>query len=142
MKLLIINIFVLISSVCYSQNAEVNLEGSIFTGTATEITSPDADRMPMVYNETIKFIGDKIHSNVFDLYSAGNCSYMAVIDDRRMIALTVVNLQFVSDGVSEGKSVLIKFNGNIIGNNMLTGNMTVIYPDSSEVNFSIISERK
>lgn len=142
MKILIINFFVLIASVCFSQNSEVNLEGSIFTGTASEITSPDADRMPLVYNETIKFSGDKIQSDFLDKYSAGNCSYSAVVDERRMIAVTVVNLQYVSEGVIEGNKVFLLFNGNIIGGNTLTGILTMINSDSSEIKFSIVAEKK
>ncbi|HMS33752.1 MAG TPA: hypothetical protein PKC91_06665 [Ignavibacteria bacterium] len=142
MKILLLHAFLLAASISFAQGAEVNLDGNIFKGTASEITPSDADRMPVVFRETIIFSDGKIDSELMKIYSAGKCSYTAVTDDRRMIAMKVVNVQFISDGFTDGKNVTLKFNGNLIGENMLSGNLTVLYPDNSEVIFSVIAEKK
>lgn len=142
MKIKLLYALLLAASMSFAQGAEVSLDGNIFKGTASEITPSDADRMPVVFNETIIFSDGKIDSEVMKIYSAGNSSYTAVTDDRRMIAMKVVNVQFLSDGFIDGKNVTLKFNGNLIGDNMLSGNLTVLYPDNSEVNFSVIAEKK
>ena len=141
MKALIFSVYIFIASMSFAQGSDVNLDGNIFTGTASEITSPDVDRMPIVQNESISFSEGKINSDVLKIYSADNCNYIAAIDDRRMIAMKVVNVQYSSEGTIDGKNVTIIFNGNIIGDRMLSGNLTVKYPDNSEVNFSIIAEK-
>jgi hypothetical protein len=141
MKTLIFSVYILITSMSLAQGSDINLDGNLFTGTASEITSPDVDRMPMVLNESISFSEGKINSDVLKIYSADNCKYTAITDDRRMIAMKVVNVQYNSEGIIDGKNVTIVFNGNIIGDKMLSGNLTVKYPDNSEVNFSIIAEK-
>lgn len=141
MKIKMLFVLLLFASISFAQTEEVNLDGNVFKGSASEITPADVDRMPVVFDETFIFSGGKIESEVMKIYSADKTGYAAFTDDRRMIAMKVVNVRFSSEGFIDGKNVTLQFNGNIIGDNMLSGNMKVIYTDNSEVNFSIIAEK-
>jgi hypothetical protein len=54
-----------------------------------------------------------------------------------MIALTVVDVKFSTKGTINGSSVSIGFQGNLIANSVLSGNLSVKYTDDNEVNFTI-----
>ncbi len=142
MKILIFLAIVCISKTGFAQFTDADLNGTEFYGTATEVTSPDTDRMPIVLNEKIRFDSRKVNSEILKIYSADNCSYTAVIDDRRMMAFKVVNVQFFSPGIIDGINVNIEFSGNIVGDKRLYGYLTVKYPEQREVNYIISTESK
>lgn len=140
MKILIFLAFVYIADTGFSQDLNADINGYVFNGTATEVTSPDVDRMPVVFSETIRFDDGKVNSDILKIYSADNCDYTAITDERRMMAFKVVNVQFFTTGNIDGINVNIEFSGNIIGDKRLYGNMCVKYPDSREMNYTINAE--
>ena len=140
MKILIFLALVCISKTGFAQFTDADLNGTEFYGTATEVTSPDIDRMPVMLNEIIRFENGKVNSDFLKIYSADKCFYTAVIDDRRMMAFKVVNVQFFSLGILDGINVNIEFSGNIIGDKRLYGNMTIKYSENRVENYTISAE--
>ena len=140
MKILIFLALVYIADTGFSQDLNADINGTVFNGTATEVTSPDVDRMPVIFNETIRFVDGKVDSEILKIYSADNCNYTAITDERRMMAFKVVNVQFYSQGIIDGINVNIEFSGNIIGENRLYGNMCIKYPDSSEMIYTVSAQ--
>ena len=140
MKILIFLAFVYITDTGFSQDLNADISGTVFYGTATEVTSPDVDRMPIVFNETIRFDDEKVYSDILKIYYADKCNYTAITDERRMMAFKVVNVQYFSKGIIDGINVNIEFSGNIIGENRLYGNLCIKYPDSREMNYTVSAE--
>jgi len=140
MNILFFLAFVYIADTGFSQDLNADINGTVFYGTATEVTSPDVDRMPVIFNETIRFDDGKVDSEILKIYSADNCNYTAITDERRMMAFKVVNVQFYSQGIIDGINVNIEFSGNIIGENRLYGNMCIKYPDSSEMIYTVSAQ--
>ncbi|MCY7361798.1 MAG: hypothetical protein LH629_06980 [Ignavibacteria bacterium] len=120
------------------------LNGKIFYGTATEVTSPDVDRMPKVYDEIITFQDGKLNCETIKNFSDAieENYYSAAIDDRRAVALTVVNFNSVIKANLNGAPVTIDFTGNVIGNSRLNGILIISNPDKCEVKFLIEAQRK
>lgn len=134
----IILIIVFFTSISISaQTTDANLNGMVFRGKATEQTPPDVDRMPLVYDEVIRFENGIINCEVLKVYSANDCKYSSVIDDRRMIAVKVINFNSSSVGNIDGSEVRIEFNGSIYADIKLSGELIIKYPDNSEVKFLI-----
>ncbi len=138
MKTLISLIIILISfSGLTISAADDDLNGKIFYGKATEITPPDIDRMPRIYDEVIKFENGKLFCETFRNYSDADSYYSSAVDDRRAIAYKVILFNSSSTGYFNGEPVSIEFTGNIIGNTRLNGTVTVRFPDTSEIKFII-----
>ena len=138
MKTLISIIILLISfSGLTMSQADDDLNGKIFYGKATEITPPDIDRMPRIYDEEIRFENGKLYCETFRNYSDADSYYSSAVDDRRAIAYKVIVFNSLSTGYYNGESVSIEFTGNIIGDTRLNGTITVRLQDSSEIKFLI-----
>ncbi len=138
MKTLISIIIILISFSGFTISAaDDDLNGKIFYGKATEITPPDIDRMPRIYDEVIKFENGKLFCETFRNYSDADSYYSSAVDDRRAIAYKVTVFNSSSTGYFNGEPVSIEFTGNIIGNTRLNGTVTVRFPDTSEIKFII-----
>jgi len=120
------------------------LNGKVFYGTATEVTSPDVDRMPKVYDEIITFQDRKLYCETIKNFSDAieENYYCAAIDDRRAIALTVVNFNSAIKANLNGVPVTIDFSGNVIGDSRLNGILIITNPDKSEVKFLIEAQTK
>lgn len=127
------------SQIIKTNKNDDELDGKTFTGTATEITPPDIDRMPIVYNETIVFQGGKLICESFKKYVDSNSDtfYNSEIDWRRAIAYTVVNFNSSVSGNVSGETVNIEFSGTVIAYKNLSGNLIIRYPDEREVTFFI-----
>lgn len=136
-KIVLILFILTISKISLAQNSAADLNGKIFRGTATEITSPDIDRMPVVYDELIRFENGKLFSQVLNIYSANDCSYTSAVDDRRMIALKVIEFNSEAAGKADGKDVSVNFSGNVFGDAKLSGTFVIKYPDGSEIQFLV-----
>lgn len=134
--------FVQKSQVIKNNNSDDELDGKTFTGTATEITPPDVDRMPIVYNETITFQDGKLSCDSFNKYADASTDifYNSEIDGRRAIAYTVINFNSFAKGNINGENVSLEFSGNIIAYKTLSGNLIIRYPDEREVKFFIQAE--
>lgn len=137
MKDLIVLFIFLMSMNVSAQTSESNLNGMVFRGTATEQTPPDIDRMPIIYDELIRFENGKINSEVLKVYGANDSKYSSELDNRRMIALKVVNFESSSAGSVDGTDVNIEFSGSIFADLKLSGDLVITYPDKSEVKFLI-----
>ena len=134
----IIFIIVFVTSInIAAQTTDSNLDGMIFRGKATEQTPPDIDRMPLVYDEVIRFENGIINSEVLKVYSVNDSKYSSEADLGRMIAVKVVKFNTSSAGNINGSDVIIEFNGNIYADLKLSGDLIVRYPDKSEVKFLI-----
>lgn len=122
-----------------SKTNDKELDGKTFTGTATEITPPDIDRMPKVYNETISFQDNKLICESFKNYIDSNTDvfYESAIDDRRLIAYTVVNFNSSAEGYINGEKVNLELNGSVIAYKNLSGTLIIRYPDKNEIKFFI-----
>ena len=142
MKIIIFIIFILSAQFAFSQNSDASLNGKIFTGTATEIISPEMSRKPVVYNDVIRFDNGKIYSDLFNVYSADDCDYTSKVDERRMIALRVISFSSAATGTIDGKNVTLVFNGEVIGDVTLSGVLTIKYPDKREVSFDVSAASK
>ncbi|HMS65945.1 MAG TPA: hypothetical protein PKD83_11915 [Ignavibacteria bacterium] len=120
-------------------NNDSELDGKTFTGKATEITPPDVDRMPIVYDETISFRDGKLFCESFNKYAdaPSDINYTSEIDYRRAIAHTVVNFNSTSAGIVNGESVNLEIKGSVIAYKNLNGTLLITYPDKSEVKFLI-----
>ncbi|MBK8554216.1 MAG: hypothetical protein IPL53_25470, partial [Ignavibacteria bacterium] len=55
MKVLILLIFFLAIRVSVAQNNDADLNGKEFIGTVTEISNTDADKLPLVFNDILRF---------------------------------------------------------------------------------------
>ena len=138
MKILFSIIILLISfSGLTMSQADDDLNGKIFYGKATEVTPPDIDRMPRIYDEVIKFENGKLFCETFRNYSDADSYYSSAVDDRRAIAYKVIVFNSSSTGYYNGESVSIEFTGNIIGDTRLNGTVTVRFQDNSEIKFAI-----
>ncbi len=117
--------------------ADDDLNGRIFYGKATELTPPDVDRMPRIYDEVIKFENGKLFCETFRNYSDADSYFTSYVDSRRAIAYKVVVFNSTSTGYYNGESVEMDFSGNIIGDTRLNGTITIRYQDNSELKFLI-----
>jgi len=140
MKYLLVLILLFCFKLSSAQFKEVNLNGQVFKGTATEILPPDSDRMPQMYDELIRFVNEKVYSDILNIYSSEESAYSAQTDERRMIALEAASVHFKTKGAKDGLNVILEFNGNLFGEKNLNGILTVKYPDNSEINFKILTE--
>ncbi len=127
----------LTAGISSAQNSEANLNGKVFKGRATELTPPNVDRMPRVYDEYIRFDNGKIYSEIFKMYDVKDCNYLAAVDDRRMIALKVETFNAGSTGKFEGQNVTLEFSGSVIGDKELSGTIIIRYADDSEIKFLV-----
>lgn len=137
MKIIILTMILLSAGISLSQDNNVDINGNIFHGKATEITPPDVDRMPQIYDETILFQNGKLECETFKKYRAGESAYSSYVDNRRAIAMEVICFRTSSSGIINGQPAVINFAGNIIGRQKLNGTITIIYNDNSETNFII-----
>ncbi len=137
MKYIILFLISLMYGTILAQSSDADLNGMVFRGKATEQTPPDVDRMPMVYDEYLRFIDGKIYSDLLKIYSADSCSYTSKVDDRRMIAVKVISFSSVTSGNMYGQDVNIEFSGDIFADLKLSGNLIIKYPDGSEVKFLV-----
>lgn len=136
-NLILLLIILIVSKISFAQSSDADLNGKIFTGTATEITPPETDRMPVVYDEVIRFENGKIFSKLLNIYSSEDCVYTSAVDERRMIALKVVEFSSNATGKADGKDVQVNFSGNVFGNSQLSGTFVIKYPDDSEIQFLV-----
>lgn len=123
-----------------SQSAEVDLNGSRYRGKAIEETPPDVDRMPLTLDEMIIFENGKISGEVMKRYSLTECNYTAVIDDRRMIAVKVVNFSSECNGVYNGETVAVKITGSIYGDLWMTAEILISNNGKQEFKFDLTGE--
>jgi len=123
----------------FSQTS-VDLNGSRFRGKAEEQTPPDVDRMPIVMNEIINFNNGVISSEVFKKYTVTECKYSAEIDERRMVAVKVVNFNSECQGVYGNENVTLKFTGSIYGDLWMSGDIIITTADNSEIKFLVTGE--
>ncbi|MFZ1323429.1 MAG: hypothetical protein WAT71_17900 [Ignavibacteria bacterium] len=123
----------------YSQTS-ADLNGSRFRGKAEEQTPPDVDRMPIMLVELIIFADGKISGEVLNKYSVSECSYSAEIDERRMIAVKVINFISECQGVYENENVTLKFKGSIYGDLWMSGDIVITTADYREIKFLITGE--
>ncbi len=136
MKILIL-LFLAISFKFSAAQTVQDLNGYTFTGTATELTPPDVDRMPLYYNESIRFENGKIYSDVLKKFSINESDYTSEIDMRRMIAVKVVSFKSTGVGKMGGEDVSIEFSGEVYGDAKLSGELKIIYSNNNEVKFII-----
>lgn len=137
MKVITVLIFFLTVNFSFAQNADADLNGQAFIGTVTEIPNTDADRLPLVVNETIRFDNGKIYSNLLSRYSAIELPYTSEVDGRRMIALKVILFNAHYSGIGYDNEIDIEISGEVIGDKSLSGIITVKYKDKKEVKFKI-----
>ena len=135
-KIFLIMIF-LYAGISYSQEESADLNGKIFHGTAVELTPPDVDRKPLIYNETIIFEDGKLKCETYGKYGAADSYYTSRIDGRRAVAMQVINFSSQTSGNTENHTASIDFNGNIFGGTKLNGMITIRYSDGNEVKFII-----
>lgn len=115
-KVLYITIFVALAmSGSVAQDSSAGLNGRQFRCRITEITPPDVDRMPMVYDEVISFEAGKLVSNFMKRFIYEDVPYSAGIDERRAVAFTVVNFEAQGNGTKGDSPVSITYTGNIAG---------------------------
>lgn len=123
----------------YSQTS-ADLNGSKFRGKAEEQTPPDVDRMPVVLDELVIFADGNISGEVMKKYSVSECKYSAEIDERRMVAVKVVNFNSECQGVYGNENVAIKITGSIYGDLWMSGDIIITTADRSEIKFYITAE--
>ncbi len=119
-----------INNAAHSQ--QLNFNDKIFNGRLTEITPPDVDRMPKVFDETIRFSGDKVFSHFLKNFSVDECPYYMEVDGRRAVAVDVWIMKFSAEGMKDGKKVSIEFSGDVMAHDTFSGELTIKYPDNSE----------
>ena len=98
-----------------AQDNSAGLEGRQFKCRISEITPPDVDRMPMVYDEVITFEAGRLVSDFMKRFISEDVPYSASIDDRRAVAFTVVAFEAQGNGTKGDSSVSITYTGNIAG---------------------------
>jgi len=131
----IIILILIITSECFAGLRNDDLEGKSFSGTATEITPPNIDRAPIIYEEFIKFENGKFYSNIFKKFLINECAYAASEDDKRAIALRVISFIASASGKSsDGQDVYVEIAGSVLGETGMTGTIIIHYPDT-EVKF-------
>ncbi len=114
--ILLLMIFVaLATSGSIAQDSSAGLEGRQFRCRITEITPPDVDRMPMVYDEVITFKTGRLVSDFMKRFINEDVPYSASIDDRRAVAFTVVTFEAQGNGTKGDSPVSITYKGNIAG---------------------------
>lgn len=111
---------------------QLNFNEKTFRGRFTEITPPDVDRMPKVFNETISFTNDKVLSDFLKGYDVGEVTYLMEVDDRRAVAVDVWVLKFSADGTRDGEKVHFEFQGDIMSHDHLSGELVIAYPDRTQ----------
>lgn len=143
-KITLFSIFTLILIFFSIENSypqtSTDLDGSKFRGKAEEQTPPNVDRMPIVMNELIVFADGKISGEVLKKYSLSDCSYSAEIDERRMVAVKVVDFVSECQGVYGNENVTLKFTGSIYGDLWMSGDLVITTSDNSEIKFYITAE--
>lgn len=127
----------LYAGVSFSQEESADLNGKIFRGTAVELTPPDVDRKPLIYNETISFEDGKLKCETFRKYGAADSYYSSKVDGRRAVAMQVINFSSQSSGSIDNLSAGIDFNGNIFGGTKLNGMFTIRFSDGNEIKFIV-----
>lgn len=135
MKSLIFLIAIFPFAILHGQNSELN--GMIFKGTATEITPPDVDRMPVFFNITLIFENGSLRTDAAANYSINESAYSSEIDGRRMIALKVVNFKANTSGSINDENANIEFSGEVYGDAKLSGVMTIKFHDDRKVKFNL-----
>jgi hypothetical protein len=119
-------IIALTSSGGFSQSDQfAGLNGRQFICKITEITPPDVDRMPMFYDEVIRFEGGKISSDFLKRFIAEDVPFSATVDDRRAIAFTVVEFSASGNGQKGDSPVSITYKGNVVGYIGLNGEIEI-----------------
>ena len=116
MKVLYITIFVALAmNGSFAQDSSAGLNGRQFKCRITEITPPDVDRMPMVYDEVISFEAGKLVSNFMKRFINEDVPYSAGIDERRAVAFTVVTFEAQGNGRKGDSPVSITYTGSVAG---------------------------
>jgi hypothetical protein len=113
------------TSSVYAQDNSAGLNGKQFRCRITEITPPDVDRMPMVYEEVIAFEGGKITSDFLKKFITDDVPFTASIDERRAIAFTVVEFEASGNGTKGESPVSIAYKGNVVGYVGLNGEILI-----------------
>lgn len=137
MKNLFLILFLVLAVNIYAQNSDDNLNGKVFIGTATEITPSDVDRMPVIYNEVISFQNGKMICESFKKYNITESNYTYAVDERRMTAMKIGNINSETSSLINGENVSLDFKGNIAGDTRLFATLTIRYSDNSEMKFQI-----
>lgn len=125
MKLIFcIAVFFALITEAFSQN-DAGLNGREFKCRFTEITPPDVDRMPKYFEETVYFEDGKLSFGFLKRYDSGSVPFSAEIDERRMVAFTVVNFSSSGDGKAGDFPVSITFDGSVLGYVGLSGELRI-----------------
>ncbi|MBK8982756.1 MAG: hypothetical protein IPM38_10660 [Ignavibacteria bacterium] len=138
--LFIILIYLFVSENSFPQLIQEDLNGGRFRGKIAEETPPDVDRMPQVFEEMITFENGKISGEILNKYSVNNCSYSAVIDERRMVAVKVVNFNSECQGSIDGENVIITITGEIYADLWMAGDIVIRVKDKPDIKFTISAE--
>ncbi len=140
MKVLTVILFLLTLRLSIAQNADADLNGKVFSGTATEIIQPDADKLPLMLDETIRFENGNIYFNLLSGYSSVKLPYTSEVDNRRMIAVTVITFSSNYSGIINGKEVYIEFSGEVLAYKNLSGNFIIKFSGGRELKYQIIAK--
>ncbi len=124
--LILVGSFLLMSETeVNAQDNSAGLNGKQFKCRITEITPPDVDRMPMVYEEIISFDNGMLKSDFVKKFTSSDIPFTASIDGRRAVAFTVVVFNAGGNGNRGNDPVSITYNGNVIAYAGLSGEILI-----------------
>ncbi|MBK9334325.1 MAG: hypothetical protein IPM96_18420 [Ignavibacteria bacterium] len=137
---IVILMYLFVPENTFPQLIQEDLNGSRFRGKIAEETPPDVDRMPQVFEEMITFQNGKISAEILNKYSVNDCSYSANIDERRMVAVKVVNFNSECQGSIDGENVIITITGEIYADLWMAGDIVIRIKDKPDLIFRISAE--
>ncbi len=124
--LILVGLFLLIAEKqVNAQDNSAGLNGKQFRCRITEITPPDVDRMPMVYEEIISFDNGMLKSEFMKKFTSSDFPFTASIDERRAIAFTVVMFDASGNGNRGTDRVSINYSGNVVAYAGLNGEILI-----------------
>lgn len=108
-----------------AQDNSAGLNGKEFRCRITEITPPDVDRMPMIFEEVVSFDNGLLRSEFLKKFTLSDFPFAASIDERRAIAFTVVMFESTGNGNKGSEPVSIKYSGNVVAYAGLNGEILI-----------------